>query len=247
MAKNIVVIGATSAIALHACRYWAKENANFFLVARDDLKLSRVREDLISFGATRVVLHTQDLLDQGAHPRIIEEASKCFDKVDHLLVAHGTLLDQSQAAGNVEMAMSEINANYLSQVSLLILFSRVFVNQKEGNIGVISSVAGDRGRMSNFVYGSAKGGLSVFCEGLRNHLYHQGVSLTLIKPGMVATPMTQSLNIQSPLLAKPEVVGQEIAKGMSRHRKVIYTPFYWRTVMFIIRHIPSFLFDRLKL
>jgi len=247
MTKNIVVIGATSAIALHACRFWAKGNANFFLVARDDTKLSRVKEDLMSFGATRIVLHKQDLLDQAHHSKIVEEASQCFDKIDHLLLAHGTLLDQNRVAENVEMAMSEINGNFLSHVSLLILFSRLFETQKDGNIGVISSVAGDRGRMSNFVYGSAKGGLSIFAEGLRNRLYHQGVSLTLIKPGMVATPMTKSLNINSPLLAKSEAVGHDIAKAMSRHQRVLYTPNYWRAIMFIIRNIPSFLFDRLKL
>ena len=247
MTKNIVILGTTSSIALHTSRYWAKEKANLFLVGRDDLKLSRIKEDLVTFGATRVVIHNQDLLDESTHPRIVEEVTKCFDNIDHLLIAHGTLLEPSQTRDSVDMAFKEIRSNYLSQVSLLILFSKLFEKQKSGNMGVISSVAGDRGRMSNFVYGSAKGGLSVFSEGLRNHLYHHGVSLTLVKPGMVATPMTSALGIKSPLLAKPEVVGMDIAKAMTRHKKVVYTPFYWRIIMTIIRHIPSVIFDRLKL
>jgi decaprenylphospho-beta-D-erythro-pentofuranosid-2-ulose 2-reductase len=247
MSKNIVIIGATSLIAQHAAKIWAKENAEFLLVGRDDVKLSRVKEDLMALGATRITVIAQDLLDTTQHSLILEEAKRCFDRIDILLMAHGTLLNQLEIQSSSSLALTELNANFLSHVSILIQFTPYFERQGSGSIGVISSVAGERGRMSNYVYGSAKAGLSVFTEGLRNRLYHRGVSVTLIKPGIVETPMTASLGLTGPLVANPAKVGRDIACALNHKCKEVYTPFFWRYIMLVIRCLPNFLFDRLKM
>jgi len=247
MNKCIVIIGATSAIAHHTAREWAKNGAEFLLVARDKSRLERIKEDLTAIGASRVIIKTQDLLNFQEHDSILEESRKTFSKVDVLLIAHGTLMDQKAIQENPEKAELEIRANFLSPVSILIRFTSFFETQGSGQIGVISSVAGDRGRQSNYVYGSAKAGLSSFCAGLRNRLHHRGIGLTLIKPGFVMTPMTQGLGLKGPLVSKPEVVGYQIAKAIDRGAKTVYTPGYWRLIMLVIQHIPNMVFDRLKM
>lgn len=247
MNKNIVIIGATSAIAHHTAREWAKQGAEFFLVARDPQRLERLKEDLLVMGASRVLTRSQDLLVDSEHDSILMEAKKSFTRIDILLIAHGTLMDQKEIQEHYGKAEMEIRSNYLSPVSILTRFTPFFEQQASGQIGVISSVAGDRGRQSNYVYGSAKAGLSAYCSGLRNRLYHRGVGLTLIKPGFVATPMTQGLGLKGPLVSKPEVVGKQIARAIDRGAKTVYTPGYWRLIMLMIQHIPSVIFDRLKM
>ena len=118
---------------------------------------------------------------------------------------------------------------------------------RSGTIAVISSVAGDRGRPSNYLYGTAKAAVNTFCEGLRARLHHAGVHVTTIKPGFVATPMTQGLNLPKLLVATPERVAKDIVKAIDSRKNTIYTPHFWRWVMLIIKSIPSFLFKKLKI
>jgi short-subunit dehydrogenase len=247
MTKKIVIVGATSLIAQHTAKVWAKENAEFLLVGRDESKLFRVKEDLLAIGASRISTFTVDLTEEAQHPRILDEANKCFDRVDILLLAHGTLMNQIEIQTSSTQALAELNSNFLSHVSILVHFTPYFERQGSGCIGVISSVAGDRGRMSNYVYGSAKAGLSAFTEGLRNRLFHKGVSVTLIKPGIVETPMTASLGMKGPLVANPAKVGRDIACALNYKCREVYTPFFWKYIMLVIRNIPNMLFDRLKM
>jgi len=137
-----------------------------------------------------------------------------------------------------------IDVNYTSAVSILNIAANYFEERQRGFIGAISSVAGDRGRQSNYIYGSTKAGLSVYLEGLRNRLHASGVQVLTIKPGMVDTKMTYGVVYDSPLLASPTKVAQDISKGIEKKRNVLYTPWFWIVIMFIIKIIPEFIFKR---
>jgi short-subunit dehydrogenase len=134
----------------------------------------------------------------------------------------------------------------LSPIACLTWLANYFETRGKGNITVITSVAGDRGRQSNYIYGAAKGGLSIFLQGLRNRLAPKGVSVTTIKPGFIDTPMTAHIK-KGPLFASPETVGKRIHQAMLKGESVVYTPFFWRFIMLIIQHIPEFIFKKMKL
>lgn len=247
MIKNIVVIGATSAICGEASRLWAKRGYNFLLVARNSEKLDAVKKDLESFGAGKVDTLISDLIDCKAHDDLVKKVGDVFERVDIMLVGHGTLVDQEKAKTDYELARLEIESNYVSFVSILTKFYPVFVSQKSGRIGVITSVAGDRGRRSNYVYGSAKAGTAAFVDGLRAELAEHRVKVIHIKPGIVRTPMTSHLNTDGPLAAEASKVGADIVKAVDKGQRVLYTPFVWRLVMTVIKNIPAFIFDKMRI
>jgi short-subunit dehydrogenase len=166
--------------------------------------------------------------------------------LDAVLIAHGTLSDQAACQQSVELTMRELNINFLSVVSLLTLLGNHFEQQRRGVIAVISSVAGDRGRGSNYVYGTAKAGVSAFLQGLRNRLAKVGVQVLTIKPGLVDTPMTAHLK-KNRLYSPPSVVGEGIYHAMKQGRDVAYLPWFWRYIMLIILHIPELIFKRMSL
>ena len=143
--------------------------------------------------------------------------------------------------------MHEFMSNGTSAIALLTVLANELERQRNGAIGVITSVAGDRGRPSNYLYGSAKAAVSVFCDGLRARLFKAGVSLTDIRPGFVATPMTQGLALPALLLAQPETVAKRIVAGIERKRDVLYAPAFWSVVMWVIRSIPRAVFKRIHL
>ncbi|MFO0416266.1 MAG: SDR family oxidoreductase [Pseudomonadota bacterium] len=244
--KNILIIGATSAIATEVAREFAKENVNFYLLARNQERLDRLANDLVVRGASAAHTDTFDANDLGSHEHLLERALKTLGSIDAVLIAHGDLPDQSACQRSFQDAQRALNTSLLSQISFLTWLANYFENKRSGNITVISSVAGDRGRQSNYVYGAAKGGLSTFLQGLRNRLAFAGVSVTTIKPGFVDTPMTQHLP-KGPLFADPANVGHRIHKAMLRGESVVYTPWFWRYIMLIILHIPEFIFKKLKL
>jgi short-subunit dehydrogenase len=167
--------------------------------------------------------------------------------VDVALIAHGTLPDQTACEADALLTLREFANNGTSTIALLTVLAQHFEHQKQGQLAVITSVAGDRGRPSNYVYGSAKAAVSVFCEGLRARLFKAGVSLTDIRPGFVATPMTQGLPLPAPLVAQPDAVARRMLKGIDRRVDVLYAPGFWALIMFVIRNIPSAVFKRLKL
>lgn len=243
--QNILIIGATSAIAQATARLWARPNTKFILVGRNADKLKEVAADLEARGALTAQINC-DLDELGAAQQILDLANQ-HKSIDQCLYAAGTLRDNDACVADVNLTSQEIQANYVSPVRILIHLVPYFQEQGRGLITVISSVAGDRGRQSNFVYGSAKAGLSAFTEGLRGWLAPHGVHVQLVKPGPTATPMTAAHDIRGPLMVPPEKVAQDIAKGVSRNKPVIYTPGIWRWIMMIIRQIPNRIFDRLKL
>jgi short-subunit dehydrogenase len=245
--KRIIIFGATSAIATACARQWTAQGASLFLVGRDRDKLESVANDLAVRGAAATHRMQMDANDVSDHRKVVAAAVQALGGLDIALIAHGTLPDQSACEADSMMAMREFSTNGASVIALLLVLANHFERQGNGAIGVITSVAGDRGRPSNYVYGSAKAAVSVFCEGLRARLFKSGVSLTDIRPGFVATPMTQGLKLPGPLVAQPEVVAERIVQGIDRKKDVLYAPAFWWPIMMIIRNIPRSVFKRMKL
>lgn len=243
---KILVVGATSAIAHETARLFAADRAELFLVGRNAEKLDAVKDDLAVRGAARVETYTLDLSHLDQHQAMLDVAMDTLGGLDAVLIAHGTLTDQELAQQSIEETLQELNINFLSVVSLLTPIANHFEEQKRGNIAVISSVAGDRGRMSNYVYGTAKAGVSTFLQGLRARMQKSGVSVLTIKPGFVDTPMTAHLK-KNPLYASPAKVGEAIYEAMKAERDVLYTPWFWRYIMLIIMNVPEFIFKRTRL
>ena len=241
--KNILIIGATSAIAEVAARIYAQRGDKLYLFARNQERLITIAEDLKIRGASTVDYAPLDVNDFEAHANIINTVFKTLGKVDVVLVAHGTLPDQKDCENNFNMTLFELNTNAISTISLLTHIANKLEAQKSGTIAVITSVAGDRGRQSNYVNGTAKAMVSVFLQGLRNRLYKSGVNVLDIKPGFVDTPMTADFK-KGLLWAKPEAIAMSIVNGVDKKKHEIYTPFFWRFIMLVIRNIPEKIFKR---
>ena len=245
--KRVLVIGATSAIA-HACaRLWAAERAEFFLVARDPAKLEQNANDLAARGAAAVHTHLLDLNRFEHHDHLLDACFSRMQAVDVALLAHGTLPDQAACERDVARTLDAFSTNGLGVIALLTALANRMEAQGHGTIAVISSVAGDRGRPGNYVYGAAKAAVTTFCSGLRARLYRSGVHVLTIKPGFVDTPMTAGLQLPTLLVASADSVARRIHRGVEKRRDELYVPGFWRPIMFIIRSIPEAIFKRLKL
>jgi decaprenylphospho-beta-D-erythro-pentofuranosid-2-ulose 2-reductase len=243
---RVVIIGASSAIAYETAKCFARDGADLFLVARSAEKLTTVADDLKVRGAKRVETYLLDVCDLDRHQEMFEQAIASLGELDMLLIAHGTLGDQGKSEQSVAETMQELQTNCLSIISLLTISANYFEQQRHGCIAVVSSVAGDRGRKSNYVYGTAKAAVSVFLQGLRNRLSSAGVSVVTIKPGYVATPMTAHMK-KGLLTASPQSVGRGIYGAMKKGKDIVYLPWFWRLIMFVIKSIPEGIFKRLSL
>jgi short-subunit dehydrogenase len=245
--RRVLILGATSAIAEATARIYAASGNALFLVGRNEEKLTAVADDLRVRGASTVHTRVADLNDLAAHGGLLDEAERALGGLDVALVAHGTLPDQEACEASVEQAMAEIRTNALGPISLVTLLANRFEQHGRGAIGVITSVAGDRGRKSNYVYGAAKGAVSTFLEGVRHRMFRRGVSVTTIKPGFVDTPMTAAFPKGGPLWATPDRVARDIHRAIERGKPVLYTPWFWRWIMLVIRHVPGPIFNRTNL
>lgn len=243
---KILAVGATSAIAHATLRNFAKDGAELFLVGRDADKLATVAQDLDVYGATCTETYTLDMTDHTAQVEMFEQAKTALGGVDALLIAHGLLGDHDAATDDYETALHNLDVNFLSVVPLLTIAANHFEAQRNGAIAVISSVAGDRGRGSNYIYGTGMAAKTTFLQGLRNRLHSANVSVLTVKPGFVDTPMTADVP-KNALFADPADVGADIYKAMKDGRDVIYTPWFWRYIMWIIRLVPEPIFKRLSL
>ncbi|MFK7822871.1 MAG: SDR family oxidoreductase [Oligoflexales bacterium] len=244
-ASKLVVIGATSAIAKEVGRIYAGKAWAIDLVARSQEKMQILEEDFKARGAVATRSLVFDFAVKNSYQELVDWAGK-DSQVDVLLIAHGILGDQQASEASNEEALSVFRLNFLSHMSLLNLFAKQMEARAKGTMAIISSVAGDRGRQSNYFYGTAKGALSIYCQGLRNRLFKKNVHVITIKPGFVKTPMTAHLK-QGPLFAEPEQVASDIVKAIEKKRDVLYTPWFWWGIMTIIKLIPEFIFKRLKL
>jgi short-subunit dehydrogenase len=241
-----MIIGATSALAHEAAKHFAADGAELYLVGRSAAKLETIAGDLKVRGAKRVEQCVIDLTDISAQQAMFDGGVAALGGLDTLFVAYGTLGDQQASQASVDVTLTEMNTNFVSVVTLLTHAANYFETKKSGTIAVISSVAGDRGRMSNYVYGSAKAGLSAFLQGLRSRLFKSGVAVVTIKPGQVDTPMTAHMK-KGLLFSEAAPVGNAIYRAIMKKTDVLYTPFFWWFVMLIIRNVPEFIFKRTKL
>jgi short-subunit dehydrogenase len=244
--RKVLIVGATSAIAEAVARLFAKRGDALYLVARRAEVLDSIAADLKVRGARHVATETLDANELQAHGEMLARADAALEGVDTVLIAHGTLSDQKACERSAELTVHELSTNGISTVALLTHVALLFESRRSGSIAVISSVAGDRGRQSNYVYGSAKALVSTFLSGLRQRLSKSGVAVITIKPGFVDTPMTAAFP-KGPLWAKPEKVAAEIVRAIDSGASVAYVPGFWRLIMFIIRAIPERVFRRMKL
>jgi short-subunit dehydrogenase len=243
--STVLALGATSAIAEATLRLLAETGARFYLVARSQEKLDAVAADLQTRGATGVATHVMDLDDTAAHPAMLSAAATSLGAIELALLAHGVLGDQKESEDSYRAAEAVLKTNFLSAVSLITWLANYFEKAASGTLAVISSVAGDRGRKSNYVYGASKGALTIFVDGVRNRIDRAGVQVLTIKPGFVATPMTAHL-AQGPLFAKPSQVAEGIVKAIEKRKDAVYLPSFWAVIMLIIRMIPRRIFKNLN-
>lgn len=248
MAKlsKILVFGATSAIAFETAKLFAKDGDSLYLCARDEEDLKRLSDDLIVRGAKEVEYSTFDALDDISIIKAIDNCLAKFPDLDGLFIAYGTLPDQKLCETNVNELKKAIDVNFTSAATILTYIAAHFEKQRCGTIAVISSVAGDRGRQSNYVYGSAKGALSTFLSGLRQRLGKSGVQVLTIKPGFVDTPMTAAFK-KGLLFVGPDVVAKGIYKAIMDGKDVVYLPWFWWGIIMLIRNIPEKIFKKMKL
>lgn len=243
--KRIVIFGATSAIAQEVARQTAARGDRLALVGRSAAKLEAIASDLRARGAT-VHAQTADLNDVSGHAALFDEAKKALGGIDTVLVAHGTLTDQEAAQRDFSVVESELRTNFVSAASIIELAAAHFESQRSGVIAVITSVAGDRGRRKNYVYGAAKAALSTYLSGVRNRLAASGVGVLDIRPGFVDTPMTANID-KGPLFASPQKVARDIVRAIDREADVVYTPFFWWWIMLVIRSLPERVFKRMNI
>lgn len=243
---NLVIFGATSAIAEEIAKCYSSRADNIILLARDVNKLELIASDLKVRGAKTVNSIYFSALDYHSHQEIISKILTMVDKIDVCVIAYGSLPDQAVCQVNVDVAMNEIAVNGTSVLSLLTHLATQFEEQGCGSLVIISSVAGDRGRQSNYVYGAAKGMVSIFLQGLSQRLSKRGVHVLDVKPGFVDTPMTASFK-KGLLWSKAAKVAQIIVKRIDRRSTLQYVPGFWAIIMLIIKMIPQRIFNKIKL
>lgn len=244
--SKVVIFGATSAIAERFARICASREDDLFLIGRNKQKLLDIKQDLEVRGSKSVEIFCQDLTQVNLHSALITNLFKVNYKIDIAVVAYGILGDQSLAQENFTHAEEIISSNFTSAASLLHEMASHFEKQCSGTIVVISSVAGDRGRATNYIYGSSKAALSAFCSGLRQRMYKYGVNIITVKPGFVDTPMTRAFK-KGILWASPEVVAKGIDRAIKHKKPVVYLPGFWWLIMAVIKIIPEKIFQKLKI
>ncbi|HXR19667.1 MAG TPA: SDR family oxidoreductase [Steroidobacteraceae bacterium] len=244
--QRILIVGATSAIAEATARLFAARGDALFLAARNGSRLQAIAADLSVRGATLTETGEFDARAYDRAAALLRTATERLGGLDAALIAHGTLSDQSACQLSIDRLREEFEINALSVMALCTELANQFEAQGHGVIAVISSVAGDRGRQSNYVYGTAKAAVTAFTSGLRQRLYPKGVRVVTIKPGFVSTPMTAAFK-KGALWATPASVAADIVHAMDGGKAVIYTPWFWRPIMWIIRSVPESVFRRLRL
>jgi decaprenylphospho-beta-D-erythro-pentofuranosid-2-ulose 2-reductase len=244
--KKILIIGATSAIAEAVAREYATQGATLFLMARDAERLHTLVHDLHIRGAQQVHALPFEATAYDTHPTCLQKAVDHLQGLDLAFIAHGTLGEQENDQHSFAATLKQLEVNQLSVISLLTWLANYCEPLRHGTLAVVGSVAGDRGRQSNYIYGTAKGAVAVFLQGLRNRLAPSGVHVITLKPGFVDTPMTSSFN-KGKLWSQPHDVARLMVKAIAQRKNVAYVPGWWALVMAVIQHIPEALFKKLKL
>ena len=247
--RTVLILGATSSIARAVGHRLAGEGADLILAGRDADDVERTASDLRLRHGVRVAAERFDALDFNSHAAFFGScvaAAEAWGAAEFgIVLCHGYLPDPKEATDPC-VVRRVIDTNYTSAVSVLNLAADYLESRRGGFICGLSSVAGDRGRQSNYLYGSSKAALSTYLQGLRNRLTRSGVRVVTVKPGFVDTKMTFGLPGMF-LVASPDRVARDISLAVRRGRSVVYTPWFWRYIMLVIRAIPEFIFKRMKL
>jgi len=238
----VLIFGATSAVAADVAVLCAERGDRLHLVARNADKLAEVARRC---GAARVSVQAADFARLEQNEQCVRQALSALGRVDCVLIAHGDLGDQLASEQSFEEAEKIVRVNFTSVVSLLIPLANHLEQARGGVLGVITSVAGERGRPRNFTYGSAKGALNVYLQGLRTRMYASGVSVTTIKLGPVDTPMTRD-HAKHALFGQPKSVARSILRALDAGTPEAYVPWFWRGIMPIVKNTPEWLFQRLS-
>lgn len=245
--SKVLILGASSAIAEASARLWAEQRAHILLAGRDAARLEEIAGDLRVRGA-QVETHVADLARAEAAQSFRGMADR-LGGADIILLAYGVLGDQKRAEADAKEALDIIETDFSSATAWCLQAANFLERQGRGKLIVIGSVAGDRGRASNYIYGAAKGGLAILVQGIAHRLAKSGASAVLIKPGFVDTPMTAHIARKGPLWAKPDAIARVISNVAQRKSPppVVYAPRFWRLIMTVIRAAPSPVFHKTKL
>jgi short-subunit dehydrogenase len=240
----ILIIGAKSDIAKAVARKYAKEGYNLYLAARKSSELEEFSNDINIRTQKDVKCVELDILDYASHEAFYDALEV---KPLGVISAVGYLGEQDKAQRDFKEAKKIIDTNYTGIVSLLNIIANDFEKRESGFIVGISSAAGDRGRKSNYIYGSAKAAFTAYLSGLRNRLYDSQVHVMTVKPGFVATKMTEGMDLPKKLTAQPEGVAEDIYQAQRKEKNVLYTKWIWIWIMLIIKNIPEFVFKRISI
>ena len=239
-----MIIGASSAIAEHCARLWARESADFLLVGRDLARVQRVADDLrVRSPQSDIQIVQIDFLDVEAIATLAQQAAQ--SAIDIVLIAHGDLPVQQNCEQDLHLAQAALQVNGLSPALFAEAFAKQLAQQGRGTLALIGSVAGDRGRKANYVYGAGKGMVERYAQGLQHRFATTGIKIVLIKPGPTATPMTAHL--PSGGLAKVDQVAHAIIKAIESGKPVVYVPAKWQLIMLIVQHLPRWIFHKLNI
>lgn len=246
--KRIVIVGATSAMAEQCARIWvAKGPVDMTLVGRDERRMRQISADL-SVRSPQSVFHVRQVdFNQAAPIATLAGDLAEGGSIDIVLIAQGSLPDQQHCQQDLALCQATLEINGVSPVLFAEAFASGMQKAGAGTLAIIGSVAGDRGRKTNYVYGAAKGLVERYAQGLQHRLARSGVKVVLIKPGPTDTPMTAHLKQQGGKLASVEAVSQRIVKAIERGTPVAYVPPKWALIMQVIRHLPAFVFNRLNI
>jgi short-subunit dehydrogenase len=242
--KYVLIIGAKSDIAMATARVYAAHGYNLYLAGREINVLKKAADDIMIRNSVKVELKTFDMTDFTSH----EAFYTLLDpKPVGVIMVAGYMAEQSLCETNLEATLNTIHVNYTGGVSILNVIANDMEKREEGFIVGVSSVAGDRGRKTNYIYGSAKAGFSAYLSGLRNRLYSFNVTVLTVKPGFVYTKMTEHLALPVKLTAEPEEVAHDIYNAQQKGKNVLYTKSIWWVIMLVIKHIPEVIFKRMSL
>lgn len=239
-----LILGATSDMAVAIAEKFASKGYNIQLAARNVTRLEPLQSDLAIKYSSRVSIHEFDALSFDSHAAFFEEVQP---KPDVTVCVFGLLGENEAAAADWTEASKIINTNYTGAVSILNVVARYYSQQKHGVIVGISSVAGVRGRQSNYLYGSAKAGFTAYLSGLRNKLYQSNVHVVTVQPGFVYTKMTENLKLPQALTATPQEVADAVYHAVIKKKNVVYVKWYWKYIMAVIKNVPEFVFKKMKL
>lgn len=248
MLKKIVIVGATSAMAEHCARLWVEESPKELVLAgRDRARTERVAQDLrVRSPQSKIDVQVIDFLDP-LRIREWAEAASAEGVPDIVLIAHGSLPDQQACQLDLELCEDALAVNGVSPALFAEAFAGPMQQANRGTVAIVGSVAGDRGRKSNYVYGAAKGLVTRYAQGLQHRLAGTNVKVVLIKPGPTDTPMTAQLKGKGAKLASVGDVARMIVKGIAQGKPVVYAPGKWALIMMVIRHLPRFVFNKMDI